>query len=73
MTDQFAKRARLTIIKVGAIVGALAALTLLSGCYTRVVGASGFGNERVQVEEPYQESGQLDRWIFGDDPNAKRK
>ena len=33
--------------------------------------ARGFGSERIQIEEPYQESGQLDRWIFGDDPTSK--
>jgi len=44
---------------------------LLGGCYERVVSARGFGSERIQIEEPYQESGQLDRWIFGEDPTSK--
>ncbi|MGQ0626843.1 MAG: hypothetical protein ACT4PL_01935 [Phycisphaerales bacterium] len=53
---------------------AVGALCICAGCtYTRVVGARGFGSERVQVEEPYQESGQLDRWIFGEDPVEKQR
>lgn len=52
----------------------LAALTALSagaGCTERVVAARGFGADRVTIEEPYQESGQIDRWIFGEEPGVR--
>jgi hypothetical protein len=46
---------------------------LAGGCtYSRVVDARGLGADKVQVEEPYQESGDLDRWIFGDEPSTKQ-
>lgn len=55
----------------------LAALSSLvlpaAGCYERVVGARGLGAERIETQEPYQESGQLDRWIFGEEPADKQR
>lgn len=37
----------------------------LTGCYERVVRAKGLGADRYNVSEPYQESGQVDEWLFG--------
>jgi hypothetical protein len=51
----------------------LLALGALGGCYERVVSARGIGATRYTIEEPYQESGQLDRWIFGDEPSEKQR
>ena len=52
----------------------LAALVLgtSSGCYRRVIATHGLGTETVTTEEPYQESGELDRWLFGDKPNERK-
>ncbi len=55
------------------ILATAAALTGLSGCYERVVGAKGFGADQYNVAEPYQESGTVDEWIFGTPNPAKRK
>jgi hypothetical protein len=57
------------VLAAGLVLAALG----LSGCYQRVVAARGMGADRVQVEEPYQESGQIDRWIFGDDPSDRQR
>lgn len=52
-----------------AVIGAI----LNTGCYSRVVEARGLGADRIETQEPYQESGQLDRWIFGDDPAERQR
>ncbi|MBC7770876.1 MAG: hypothetical protein H7210_00140 [Pyrinomonadaceae bacterium] len=44
---------------------AAAAVLSLGGCYQRTVGARGIGAASHEVSEPYQETGQLDDWIFG--------
>ena len=60
-------------IKTVALIALFAGVaSILSGCYERVVSARGFGSERIAVEEPYQESGEIDKWIFGDDAATKR-
>jgi hypothetical protein len=45
--------------------GLLLSLMCSGGCYQRVVAAKGLGADNYTVSEPYQESGQLDEWIFG--------
>lgn len=49
--------------------GLVIALTPLvcSGCYRRVIRASGPGATSIEVSEPYQEQSALDRWIYGED------
>lgn len=48
------------------VLGVLGVCALLStGCYHRVIGAKGLGADNYNISEPYQESGQLDEWIFG--------
>ncbi|MBC7835478.1 MAG: hypothetical protein H7Y88_10325 [Phycisphaerales bacterium] len=42
------------------------------GCYERVVGAHGPGADQYNVSDPYQESSEVDRWIFGDDAAEAR-
>ena len=55
-----------------AVLGLLAAAAGLAGCYERVVAVRGIGANSTTVEEPYQESGQLDRWVFGEEPGSKQ-
>jgi hypothetical protein len=43
---------------------ALTSLTI-SGCYERVIHADGPGAFRSPVQQPYQESNQVDDWLFG--------
>jgi len=62
-----------TVARTVIVSGLLLALGGLSGCYERVVSARGIGAARYTIEEPYQESGQLDRWIFGDEPSEKQR
>ncbi len=50
-----------------------AALICSGGCYRRVISAQGFGSETIQTEEPYQESGEIDNWIFGQQKTAPRR
>jgi hypothetical protein len=50
-----------------ALLGLALITCTLGGCYERVVRAKGFGADQYNVAEPYQESGQLDEWIFGSD------
>jgi hypothetical protein len=50
-------------------------LTMLGGCYERVVGARGLGADQYKVSEPYQENSKIDDWIFGEqkrDPHTPR-
>ncbi len=57
-----------------ALLVALAAAALgLAGCYERVVSAHGLGADRIETQEPYQESGEIDRWVFGDKPSPQRR
>jgi hypothetical protein len=56
-----------------ALAGLVLLGTLAGGCYERVVAVRGIGSSAVTVEEPYQESGQLDRWVFGDEPSSKQE
>lgn len=58
----------LALCGLGVLLGALAS----GGCYRRVIYAHGLGSESIQVEQPYQESGQLDNWIFGEQPPTRR-
>lgn len=60
------------IVVLAGLVGTLA-LATLGGCYERVIEARGLGADSIRTEEPYQESGGIDRWIFGDDPAAKQR
>lgn len=55
------------------VLSVLAAGGGVGGCYERVVAVRGIGSNSTPVEEPYQESGQLDRWIFGDEPGSKQE
>ena len=48
------------------------ALLAMPGCYRRVIATHGLGTETVTTEEPYQESGEIDRWLFGDKPNERK-
>ncbi|MFN0012731.1 MAG: hypothetical protein ACKVS8_13925 [Phycisphaerales bacterium] len=48
------------------------ALACSGGCYTRTISAQGFGSEAIQTEDPYQESGELDNWIFGPQQTMRR-
>lgn len=41
------------------------------GCYRKVVSATGLGADQVEIEQPYQQTGPVDRWIFGSDPTRK--
>jgi len=60
------------IVAFAGLAGTLLLLTL-GGCYERVIEARGLGADSIQTEEPYQESGEIDRWIFGDDPATKQR
>jgi hypothetical protein len=51
----------------------IAAALCLPGCYKRVVGARGIGGETQDIQDPYQESGKLDRWLFGPAPSTARR
>ncbi len=57
---------RLNRVMTLSILGVLGLCALsAAGCYHRVIGAKGLGADNYNVSEPYQESGQLDEWIFG--------
>ncbi|MBL8757258.1 MAG: hypothetical protein JNK35_02370 [Phycisphaerae bacterium] len=71
MLGQPPRRRSSTSLALGLV--AAAALLPAAGCYERVVGARGLGAERIETQEPYQESGQLDRWIFGEEPADKQR
>lgn len=51
---------------------AFVAVALLSGCYQRTISARGIGASSYEISEPYQESGQLDEWIFGPPAGERR-
>lgn len=61
-----------TALRSAALLALAVAALGLAGCYERVVSAHGLGSDRIQTEQPYQESGEIDRWIFGPPPEAKR-
>jgi hypothetical protein len=44
---------------------ACVAAVATAGCYRRVVGARGLGASQYDVQQPYQESGEIDNWLFG--------
>lgn len=71
MLGQPARRRSSSSLAIGLF--AASALLAAQGCYERVVGARGLGSERIETQEPYQESGQLDRWIFGEEPADKQR
>lgn len=50
-----------------------ASVLCLGGCYQRTVSARGIGAASHEVSEPYQESGQLDDWIFGPTNDSKQQ
>ncbi len=56
------------IVAVALLVSAAAS----AGCYRRVISAQGLGSENIQTEEPYQESGEIDRWLFGEQKPTRR-
>jgi len=45
----------------------LLACAAMGGCYERVVGARGAGADQYDISDPYQESGPVDRWFWGDE------
>ena len=61
-----------TIVRGVVCLAGLAALAGLTGCYQRTVSARGIGASSYEISEPYQESGQLDDWIFGPAPGNKK-
>lgn len=51
----------------------LGALTVAQeGCYRRVVGARGLGASQYEIQQPYQESGEVDNWLFGPKEEPRR-
>jgi hypothetical protein len=48
-----------------AAAGLISSALSMSGCYTRVTRASGFGADQYSVSEPYQRTSALDDWIWG--------
>lgn len=55
------------------VAASAAGLFCLGGCYQRTVSARGIGAASHEVSEPYQESGQLDTWIFGPSSESKQQ
>jgi hypothetical protein len=68
-----APRAFPRLVLLAATAAAAVTAAFAAGCYERVVSARGLGAERIETQEPYQESGQLDRWIFGEEPGDKQR
>ncbi|MGE3108720.1 MAG: hypothetical protein AB7G11_14600 [Phycisphaerales bacterium] len=48
------------------------AISSTLGCYQRTIAARGIGASSYEISEPYQESGQLDEWIFGPTPGSRK-
>ncbi len=64
--------ARKSLRHTSVFITGLAVVAGLSGCYQRTVSARGIGASSYEISEPYQESGQLDEWIFGPPAGERR-
>ncbi len=56
----------------GLVLPAIAVLALQTGCYKKVVGAEGFGADRIPVEQSDRPDGPIDKLIFGDEKKPNR-
>ena len=74
-TNQKPPSARRTTTRsvAGATLLAFLGAMTCSGCYTKVVGASGPAAEQYKIEQSDRSDTWLDRQVFGDEPAPRTK